>query len=721
MKSFLSPAAWARTSANNPKRVLWIWAAVLVASIAIIATLLKSATTNAQSFTQTQESDRASALITGTIGAQEPSVENVLLTSRTPGDPALKSVGTALAAKISALGPNLVTSVATPWNGGGDQLIAKSGTTVWIPVTMAGDVNDARKNAPDLLKVTQAANVKDGVQVRVAGPGSIDVDTNKVAEEDLKTGEGVGILIGLVILALVFGALMSALLPVGLAIASIVVALALTALIGQIGQLSFFVTNMITMMGLAVGIDYVLFIVSRFREERAAGVEKIEAISTAANTAGRAVVFSGMTVVVALIGMVIIPSSIFLSLGLGAILVVLAAVAASTTLLPAVLSILGDRIEKGSLGRFLPKPRADRPSFWVRIVDVVMRRPVVSFLATAAILLVAAVPYLSSKTGASGVSSLSTELQSRQGYDILAKEFNVKGVAVAEIPIVGDPGSAANTATIAGITKGIASDKILGVPKLAPGAGPKGGVLIVDVNAESTSNTAADAVRRLRAVTDLPVGGLVAQQVDFYDISSHYLPIMIAVVLGLSFLILLLAFRSIVVPLLAIVLNLLSVGAAFGLLTLVTQKGYGAGFFGFQKAPVMEAWLPLFLFSVLFGLSMDYHVFLLSRIKERFEQTHDNADSIRFGIGSSARLITGAALIMVAVFGGFAAGNLVMFQQMGFGLGVAVLIDATIVRSILVPAAMTIIGKYNWYLPKGLGWLPHLSIEGPPRIQTASK
>ena len=721
MKSFLSPAAWARTSANNPKRVLWIWAAVLVASIAIIATLLKSATTNAQSFTQTQESDRASALITGTIGAQEPSVENVLLTSRTPGDPALKSVGTALAAKISALGPNLVTSVATPWNGGGDQLIAKSGTTVWIPVTMAGDVNDARKNAPDLLKVTQAANVKDGVQVRVAGPGSIDVDTNKVAEEDLKTGEGVGILIGLVILAFVFGALMSALLPVGLAIASIVVALALTALIGQIGQLSFFVTNMITMMGLAVGIDYVLFIVSRFREERAAGVEKIEAISTAANTAGRAVVFSGMTVVVALIGMVIIPSSIFLSLGLGAILVVLAAVAASTTLLPAVLSILGDRIEKGSLGRFLPKPRGDRPSFWVRIVDVVMRRPVVSFLATAAILLVAAVPYLSSKTGASGVSSLSTELQSRQGYDILAKEFNVKGVAVAEIPIVGDPGSAANNATIAGITKGIAGDKILGVPRLAPGAGPKGGVLIVDVNAESTSNTAADAVRRLRAVTDLPVGGLVAQQVDFYDISSHYLPIMITVVLGLSFLILLLAFRSIVVPLLAIVLNLLSVGAAFGLLTLVTQKGYGAGFFGFQKAPVMEAWLPLFLFSVLFGLSMDYHVFLLSRIKERFEQTHDNADSIRFGIGSSARLITGAALIMVAVFGGFAAGNLVMFQQMGFGLGVAVLIDATIVRSILVPAAMKIIGKYNWYLPKGLGWLPHLSIEGPPRIQTASK
>lgn len=721
MKSFLSPAAWARTSANNPKRVLWIWAAVLVASIAIIATLLKSATTNAQSFTQTQESDRASALITGTIGAQEPSVENVLLTSRTPGDPALKSVGTALAAKISALGPNLVTSVATPWNGGGDQLIAKSGTTVWIPVTMAGDVNDARKNAPDLLKVTQAANVKDGVQVRVAGPGSIDVDTNKVAEEDLKTGEGVGILIGLVILAFVFGALMSALLPVGLAIASIVVALALTALIGQIGQLSFFVTNMITMMGLAVGIDYVLFIVSRFREERAAGVEKIEAISTAANTAGRAVVFSGMTVVVALIGMVIIPSSIFLSLGLGAILVVLAAVAASTTLLPAVLSILGDRIEKGSLGRFLPKPRGDRPSFWVRIVDVVMRRPVVSFLATAAILLVAAVPYLSSKTGASGVSSLSTELQSRQGYDLLAKEFNVKGVAVAEIPIVGDPGSAANNATIAGITKGIAGDKILGVPRLAPGAGPKGGVLIVDVNAESTSNTAADAVRRLRAVTDLPVGGLVAQQVDFYDISSHYLPIMITVVLGLSFLILLLAFRSIVVPLLAIVLNLLSVGAAFGLLTLVTQKGYGAGFFGFQKAPVMEAWLPLFLFSVLFGLSMDYHVFLLSRIKERFEQTHDNADSIRFGIGSSARLITGAALIMVAVFGGFAAGNLVMFQQMGFGLGVAVLIDATIVRSILVPAGMKIIGKYNWYLPKGLGWLPHLSIEGPPRIQTASK
>jgi putative drug exporter of the RND superfamily len=689
--------------------------------MAIVGTLLGSATTNAQSFTQTQESDRATALIVEKIGAQDPTVENVLLTSRTPNDPALRTVGESLAKKISALGPEIITSVGTPWSGGGDQLIAKSGTTVLIPVTMSGDVNDARKNAEDLLKVTRAASVKDGVQVRVAGLGSIDVDTNAVAENDLKTGEGIGILIGLVILAFVFGALVSALLPVGLAIASIIVALALTALIGQIGQLSFFVTNMITMMGLAVGIDYVLFIVSRFREERAAGVEKIAAISRAADTAGRAVIFSGLTVVVALIGMVIVPSSIFLSLGIGAILVVLAAVAASTTLLPAVLSLLGDKIEKGSLSRLLPKQRADRPSFWVRIVDAVMRRPVASLLVTAAILAAASIPYFSSSTGASGISTLSKDLESRQAYDILGSEFKVAGISPAVIPIVGDPNSPANKATIAEITSKISGDPILGTPALAAGATSRGGVLTVPVNAESSSNPAADAVRRLRAVTALPVGGLVAQNVDFFDISSKYLPIVITVVLALSFLILLLAFRSIVVPFLAIALNLLSVGAAFGILTLVTQKGYGAGFFGFQKTPVMEAWLPLFLFSVLFGLSMDYHVFLLSRIRERFDRTGDNTDSIRFGIGSSARLITGAALIMVAVFGGFAAGDLVMFQQMGFGLGVAVLIDATIVRSILVPAAMKLIGEHNWYLPKALGWLPRLSIEGPAKARTAAE
>jgi RND superfamily putative drug exporter len=223
-------------------------------------------------------------------------------------------------------------------------------------------------------------------------------------------------------------------------------------------------------------------------------------------------------------------------------------------------------------------------------------------------------------------------------------------------------------------------------------------------------------VERLRAATDLPVGGAAAENLDYFDIADRYLPIVVAIVLALSFLILLLAFRSIVVPIVAIVLNLLSVGAAFGLMTLVSQEGVGAEIFGFQQVDTVEAWIPIFLFAVLFGLSMDYHVFLLSRIRERYLATGSNAESITHGISSSGRLITGAALIMVAVFGGFAAGQLVMFQQMGFGLAVAVLIDATLVRGVLLPATMRLLGDLNWHLPKALDWLPHVSIEGPAPV-----
>lgn len=249
----------------------------------------------------------------------------------------------------------------------------------------------------------------------------------------------------------------------------------------------------------------------------------------------------------------------------------------------------------------------------------------------------------------------------------------------------------------------------------------------------ASSNDAVEALRDLRdtyvpatfepGTATVVVGGTTAENVDFFDMTSQYLPIVFAFVLGLSFLLLAVAFRSIVIPIKSIIMNLLSVAAAYGLMVLVFQKGYLADLFGFQQVDTIGAWIPLFLFSVLFGLSMDYHVFLLSRIRERFDQTGDNTDSILFGVGTTSRIITGAALIMVAVFGGFAAGELVMFQQMGFGLAVAVLIDATLVRSVLVPAAMKLLGRWNWYLPKRLKWIPDIGIEGKaqPPVPTASQ
>ena len=715
MFSPLSPRVLARSSAEHPWRVIGAWIAAFIVALAVIALLLSDVLSPQQSFVNTPESQRAANQIEAITGSPDATVEQVVLGTSTGtfADAGPRGRADALASQIAALGPAIVKSATSP-STRSDQ-ISKDGRTAIIPVVMTGSLNDARDNIQKVLDTALAQNGRDGLTVNVTGLASIDNGVNKVAESDLKSGEFFGILLAMIILLVVFGAVVSALLPIILAVVGIVVALALTALVGQFGDLSFFVTNMITMMGLAVGIDYALFIVSRYREERTAGVARIAAIERAGDTSSRAVFFSGLTVVVALAGLLIVPMSVFVSLAVGAILVVLAAIAGALTLLPALLSVLGDRIDAGRVSRLVPKGlrREGGKGFWSHAAGWVMHRPVVSLVITAALLIAASLPYWGISTGASGVDSLPPDLQARQGYDILQREFSVGNVAPARIPITGDPASPANAAEIQRITATVAGDPVLGTPALEPGSSSKGGVLEIQVNADSTSTAATDAVKRLRAVTALPVGGAAALNVDYYDIADRYLPIVVAIVLALSFLILLLAFRSIVVPLVAIVLNLLSVGAAFGLVTLVSQKGVGAGLFGFQQVDTVEAWIPIFLFAVLFGLSMDYHVFLLSRIRERFLTTGSNVESITHGISSSGRLITGAALIMVAVFGGFAAGQLVMFQQMGFGLGVAVLIDATLVRGVLLPATMRLLGNANWHLPKALNWLPHVSIEGP--------
>ena len=716
MSSIVSPAAWARRSAANPWRVVAIWGVALVASLAIIATLLSSALTSSTNFIGSTESKRADHQITHQIGIHDAVTETVVIhkAGATPAE--LRPTVERLAQQIRGLGSGIVGGATTPWSGGaGKGLIDRSGSSALIAVRMAGSESDAQDHIAKVLALAQSAGESSGFTVRVTGQASIAHDVNKAAESDLAKGEAIGIPVALIVLLLVFGTLVSALLPIGLAIVSIMVSLALTALIGQAYELSFFVTNMITMMGLAVGIDYVLFIVSRYREERTAGFEKLDAIERAGSTASRAVLFSGITVVVALVGLLIVPTTIFLSLAAGAILVVLCALAAALTLLPASLSLLGDRIDAGRVSRLVPaRLRARRPSvgFWPRAVAGVMRRPVVSIVVVAGALIVAAIPYLDLNTGAAGVTSLPSTLQSRQGFEMLQRDFSVGAIAPARIAVLGNPDSSANRAEIASITKAVADKPIFGTPSLEPGASARGAVLDVPINADANSPAATQAVRELRGLTNLQVGGTTSQNIDYFDISSRYLPIVVGIVLALSFLVLLLAFRSVVVPLLAIAMNLLSVGAAYGILTLVTQKGFGAGLLGFQQVGTVEAWIPLFLFSVLFGLSMDYHVFLLSRIRERFDATGDTEAAISYGITSSARLITGAALIMVAVFAGFASGQLVMFQQMGFGLAVAILIDATLVRTVLVPATMKLVGTANWYLPRSLGWLPRVSVEG---------
>ena len=512
--------------------------------------------------------------------------------------------------------------------------------------------------------------------------------------------------------------------------------LGVTALVGQAVDVFIVVTIMIAMIGLAVGIDYSLIIVSRFREELRRGLDKYDAIARTGATAGRTVFFSGVTVVVAMAGLLIVPMNLFQSLGIGAILVVISAVMASLTLLPAVLGLLGRRVNAlrvPFIGRRLDR-QVDESSggFWNWMTRNVMRYPVVSLVVVAGLMIAAAVSALDINTGANGLDTLPKGTQVREAFELLEEKFSFEVAHPTEIVIDGDVNSQPVQAGIQRLRDTIATDPdFFGLPSLAVNEEGDLALLTTSVAGDTVSDQAVGAVKRLRdkyipeAFDGVPgealVTGDTAGFVDFNQIADTYTPIVIAVVLGLNFILLTVVFRSVVVPAKAIIMNLLSVGAAYGLMVLVFQKGVGAGLLGFQQTDVIDAWIPVFLFCVLFGLSMDYHVFLLTRVRERYDQTKDNAEAVAHGLRATAGLITGAAIIMVAVFSGFAAGELVMNQQMGFGLAVAIFLDATIVRTILVPASMRLLGDRNWYLPNFLRWLPDLRVEAAePAEATAS-
>jgi RND superfamily putative drug exporter len=355
-----------------------------------------------------------------------------------------------------------------------------------------------------------------------------------------------------------------------------------------------------------------------------------------------------------------------------------------------------------------------------------MARPIVSVVLASGLLVAAALPYLDLERGQGGVETLPPS-DMRTAYELLIRDFPAGRLAPVEI-VIDASRSDEIEAGVQQIIAAMNKDTRFGPAQpLEWNEASDLALLRVPLTVDASSPQALDAVGLLRdklvpaafggTPADVLVTGAPAGNADFEAVVQDYTPIVFAFVLGLSFLLLMLAFRSIVVPAKAIVMNLLSVGAAYGLLVLVFQKGYLHGFFGFQRTPTIENWIPIFLFCVLFGLSMDYHVFLLSRIREHYDATLNNTESVAVGLQATARIITGAALIMVAVFAGFAAGQLVMFQQVGFGLAVAVFLDATIVRSILVPASMALLGDRNWYLPRWLHWLPDLRVEGVPDLQ----
>jgi putative drug exporter of the RND superfamily len=701
--------------------MLLIWGGLVLVGFLLIGGFLGSALSSEGDVTSNPESKRAEELIDERFPERDPFDELVIVRSDrlTVTAPAFRERVASLAAELRRSGS--VDEVSSYPDRGGAALVSRDRHATVLPVVLAEDEEDSIE---PVVETVQQADGAGGFAVDMFGEFTVGRDFQEVSEEDLRTGElQFGLPAALIVLLLVFGTLVGAAIPLAMALISIIVALGLVGVIGQFFEVNLFVTNMLVAMGLALGIDYSLFIVSRLREERAKGLSHRQAILTVASTATRAVVFSGTAFSLALLGMFLVPDTILRSLALGAIVVAVVSVGVALTFHPALLMVLGDRVDRLRvpwLGKRVAASAGTEGRFWGGVVRAVMRRPAISLTASVALLLLATSPLLGIKLGASGPASLPDDTVAKQGLLALERDFPAGATDPVEM-VLDERGAPDLEEQLRELRGELARDPAFAVNRATIEQGTDVAVVSVPLNAEGSSEEASAAIDRLReeyvprafgdAQDRVLVGGGPAENRDYFALIGDWLPIVIAFVLALSFLLLTLAFRSIVVPLTAIVVNLLSVGAAYGLLVLVFQEGVGADIFGFGQVERVEAWVPVFLFSVLFGLSMDYQVFLLSRIRERYTRTGDTTDAITFGVGTTARLITGAALIIVVVFAGFAAGELVSFQQMGFGVAVALLVDATIVRSVVIPAAMRLLGERNWYLPQWLEWLPAVAIE----------
>jgi putative drug exporter of the RND superfamily len=721
----LSTESLARGAARRPWLTIMIWVLVLAGALLATGRFMDGALTMEDRPTNDLESYRAEHLVKKRMPGAKDIKETVVIDSKlTIDDPAYEAFTLKLQQELGKLDKKVIKGSVSYFQTGAPAMVSEDRRATIVPVFLAGKLTQAEKDIERVHRVLDRVDrTDDRFRVEIIGPATVSRDFKEVSDKDLGTGEKYGIMVAVVILTLVFGTLVSAVVPIILAVAGIIGAVGATALVGQRFDLSFFVLNMITMMGLAVGIDYTLFIVSRFREELDRGLETGQAAIRAGATAGRAVLFSGLTVLVSLIGMLIIPHTVFKSLGIGAMLVVLFSILASLTLLPAVLTIMGQRVNRLRLPFTAKKPLRfqDHRGFWNRTARAVMNHPLISLTATLALLVFLSASYLNIDLGSSmGPGNLPDGRPSKEAYKIMADKFAIGEMDTVQVVVEGKIHTPEVHRGIERLQAKLVNKPVFGPAEVIITEKGDLALLNVPVVADPGSAKAQDAVRDIRRYlpdafngsAEALVGGETASQIDFTKVIKDYTPIVFGVVLGLSFILLTLVFHSLVVPVKAILMNLLSVGAAYGLLVLVFQNGVGAELLGFERVEVIEMWLPLFLFSVLFGLSMDYHVFLLSRIKEHFDETGDNTQSVAFGLASTGRIITGAAVIMVAVFGGFAAGDLLMFQQMGFGLAAAVFLDATIVRCVLVPASMKLLGNRNWYLPKFLQWLPELQIEG---------
>ena len=586
-----------------------------------------------------------------------------------------------------------------------------------------------------LATVSELDDSHPGFRIEEFGDASADKELSESFESDFQQAEVTSLPITLIILILAFGALVAALVPLLLAATAVAAAIGLLGPLSQIWPVDEAAASVILLIGLAVGVDYSMFYLRREREERARGAGEEAALETAAATSGRAVLVSGITVAVAMAGMYFAGASTFESFASGTILVVAIAVIGSLTVLPAVLSKLGDRVNRGRIP-FLPSPqdRVKRESrLWNAVLNPVLRRPAVAGGLATAVLLVMALPVLGLKMAVPGIDSLPQDLQVIQTYDRIQEAFPGNQIPAEVVIERGDASDAEVSNAVRDLRAETSRSDLFEQPVTVDVSPDRSATIVeVPIAGDGTDDTSYEALAELRndvvpntigqvAGTETNVTGFTAGSDDFNQLMEDRVPIVFGFVFAMAFALLLVTFRSIVIPLKAILLNLLSVGAAYGVVIWIFQEGHLESLLGFESTGAVTSWLPLFLFVVLFGLSMDYHVFILSRVREAYDRGMPTGEAVSHGIKTTASVVTAAAVVMIAVFSIFATLSAVEFKQFGVGLGVAILIDATIVRGVLLPAFMKLLGDWNWYLPRSLEWLPRVGPGREPEAEPEPK
>ena len=699
MKRHLSPAGIGRWSAQHPWRAIAIWLAfVTVALVALAATGSKQLQNGAVG-----ESARGYTMMDKhLLGPSQRAYGYLHSDSLQVGDPGFHATITDVAMRMRAALGGRVTISLSP-----DRHSALVAGNVNGPVPVA--------TVTKSLRAVNAAHPE--VTTALGGVGSSS------GSNDLRRAEILSVPVTLLVLLLAFGAIVASLVPVLLAVTAVIAAFGLLGPISHVFPLDNSVKTVVLLIGMAVGVDYALFYVIRSREERQQGLPSHEALGRTARTSGRTVLIAGATVATAMAAQYAIGSDIFNGIASGTIAVVACAVAGSVTVLPAVLELLGPRIDRGRIP-FLPHLHADpsKSRFWPAVIERVLRRPLLFGAPTLALLVALAVPALGLH-----VAKPSSDALSSQGQTGLANRISAEFPATSTPALIVITGSHLhNPGTQRAIRRleTLAAERQIANRPFTVQHSVDGQALLLQLPltglGDNTPSRQAISVLRdqliPRTLGRIPglqtaVTGDTAQDVDFTNQMKHGIPYVIGFVLVLAFLLLLVTFRSIVVPVKAIALNLLSVAASYGVLVLVFQHHWAEGLLGFHSNGAIVSWLPLFLFVVLFGLSMDYHIFILSRIREAVDNGLNTDDALRYGITRTAGVVTSAALVMVGVFSLFATATALDLKQAGVGLAVAILLDATIIRGVLLPASMKLLGDWNWYLPNWLTWLPKTNPE----------